>query len=273
MYTLISKTGERIIPENFESREEYLLWLRHLFAYKFTQDITSKDSFVLEVGCGEGYGTSFLSQNVAKIIGLDIDNKTILHASKKYGSGNCIFKLYDGRNIPYNDNTFDVVISFHVIEHIRDDINYISEIYRVLKKKGVLIITTPNRAYRLKLGQKPFNRFHVREYYLQELEKILKNKFSDVKLWGIRGTEDVNKMEIDRINKIRRIISLDRFNFRRLIPESIKILIINILKTKILINNDSKNSISFRNKYSLANYYIIKDHIEESLELLGICNK
>jgi len=271
MYTLISKTGERIIPGNFESRDEYLLWLRHLFAYKFAQDITPKDSFVLEVGCGEGYGTSLLSKNVAKIIGLDIDNKTILHASKKYESRNCIFKLYDGKNIPYSNDTFDVVISFHVIEHIKEDLNYISEIYRVLKKNGLLIITTPNRTYRLKPGQKPFNRFHVREYNPQELEKTLKNKFLDVKLWGISGTENINKLEIERIKKILRIISLDPFNFRRLIPESIKISIIKILKTNILIDNDDKKSISL--KYSLADYYIIKDHIEESLELLGICNK
>lgn len=63
MTELILKTGKRIIPEQFESKKEYLLYLRHLFAYEFAKDNISKNSFVLEVGCGEGYGTSLISRS------------------------------------------------------------------------------------------------------------------------------------------------------------------------------------------------------------------
>jgi len=82
MIDSILKKGGRVIPGSFKSREEYLVYLRHLFAYEFAKSMIPENSFVLEVGCGEGYGTNLLSQHVRKIIGLDIDKKTITHASK-----------------------------------------------------------------------------------------------------------------------------------------------------------------------------------------------
>ncbi len=273
MTELISIKGERIIPEKFESKEEYLIYLRHLFAYEFAKDKFSDNSYVLEVGCGEGYGTSLLSQNGVNIIGLDVDKNTIEHGSNKYGSENCIFRVYDGVNIPYENDTFDTVISFQVIEHIQDDINYVSEIYRVLKRNGFFILTTPNRTYRLKSGQKPWNRFHIREYYPDELENILKNKFLDVKVWGIRGNEEVQKIEIERVKQGISIISFNPLNLRKLIPEPLKPVIIKILRRITHRNHRSKNDRDFLNKYGLKDYYAIKSNVRESLDLLGICKK
>lgn len=266
---MITKNGERIIPEEFNSKEEYLLYLRHLFAYEFAKDKISENSFVLEVGCGEGYGTNLLSQRSGKIIGLDVEKDTIAHSSGKYEAENCLFRTYDGVKIPYEDNTFDTVISFQVIEHIQDDINYVSEIYRVLKRNGIFILTTPNRTNRLKPGQKPWNRFHIREYYPEELEKILSNKFYDVKIWGIRGNEEVERIEMVRIKQHINIISLDPLNIRKLIPKPLK----KILKRINHKEHSAKDDENFLNKYDLKNYYIIKSDVRESLDLLGICKK
>lgn len=273
MTELISKTGEQILPEKFESKEEYLLYLRHLFAYEFAKDKISENSFALEVGCGEGYGTSLLSQKVVKIIGLDVDINTIAHASKKYGSDNCVFKMYDGVKIPYEENTFDAVISFQVIEHIQDDINYVSEIYRVLKRNGIFILTTVNGIYRSKPGQKSWNRFHVREYCPHDLENILKNKFLDMKVWGIRGNHEVQRIEIERVKQRVSIISFDPLNLRKLIPESLTPLIIKILRKITHRNQGSKNDRDFLNKYSVKDYYVIKTNVRDSLDLLGFCKK
>jgi len=266
---MITKNGERIIPEEFNSKEEYLLYLRHLFAYEFAKDTISENSFVLEVGCGEGYGTNLLSQHSGKIIGLDVDKDTIAHSSGKYGAENCLFRTYDGVKIPYEDNTFDTVVSFQVIEHIQDDINYVSEIYRVLKRNGIFILTTPNRTNRLKPGQKPWNRFHIREYYPEELEKILNNKFYDVKMWGIRGNEEVQRIEMERLKQHISIISLDPLNIRKLIPKPLK----KFLKKINHKEHSAKDDENFLNKYDLKNYYLIKSDVRESLDLLGICKK
>lgn len=267
------KTGEQIIPKKFESKEEYLLYLRHLFAYYFAKDNILENSAVLEVGCGEGYGTFLLQKKFKKIIGLDVDKNIVAHASKKYGSENCIFRVYDGLKLPYKDDTFDAVISFQVIEHIQDDINYISEIYRILKRNGIFLLTTPNRTYRLKPGQKPWNRFHIREYYLHELENILKNKFLDIKVWGIRGDEEVQRIETERVKQGLGINSFVLLNLRKIIPETLKPVIIKILRRIIHRNQRSKNKRYFLNKYSLKNYYIIKSNLRDSLDFLAICKK
>jgi len=56
----------------------------------------------------------------------------------------------------FKDNSFDVVISFQVIEHISDSMAYINELYRVLKRNGKIIIVTPDRVSRLFSHQKPW---------------------------------------------------------------------------------------------------------------------
>ena len=269
MMAITTNNGERIIPEEFKSKEEYLLYLRHLFAYEFAKERIPEKAFVLEVGCGEGYGTKLLSQSVGKIIGLDVDKNTIAHSSVKYGAENCFFRTYDGVKIPYEDSTFDTVVSFQVIEHIEDDANYVSEIYRVLKGNGTLILTTPNRTNRLKPGQKPWNKFHIREYYPEELEKILNNKFYDVKIWGIRGNDEVQRIEMERLKRHISIISTDPLNLRKLIPKPLKNLLRRINHSEHTTNNDEE----LLNKYDIKNFYLIKSDVRESLDLLGICKK
>jgi len=273
MTKLISKTTERLIPENFETKEEYLLYLRHLFAYQIATEKISKNSFVLEVGSGEGYGTKLMSEHVKKIVGLDVDEHTIIHAQEKYGSGNCVFKLYDGLKIPFDDNMFDAIISFQVIEHIQDDNNYVSEIYRVLKSDGIAILTTPNKFLRLKPGQKPWNKFHVREYDHEELEVVLKNKFSDVKVWGIFGNEEVQRIEIARVKRGLSLISLDPLNLRKLIPNRIKLNIYKILTEIKKEKPGIKDEKNFKDWYSLKDFSFSEKNVSESLDLLGVLRK
>lgn len=276
MIKQITKTGERILPEKLESAEEYLIFLRHLFAYEFAKHRITKTNFVLEVGCGEGYGSSLISRYASKIIGLDVDDSVITYASKKYGSENCFFEVYDGLKIPYEKDTFDVIVSFQVIEHIKDDINYLSEIYRVLKKNGIFILSTPNKTHRLKPNQKPWNRFHIREYNPQEIENLLKNKFFDVKVWGICGNEEIQRIELDRLKLKLKIVSFDPFNLRNLIPKQISPIIIRTIE-KISRMFSKKQNIKanedFFKKYQLNNYYIEKINVNDSLDLLGICKK
>ena len=269
----IKKTGERIIPEDIKSREEYLLYLRHLYAYDFVKNIVTKDSLVLEVGCGEGYGSYLLSQYVKKIVGLDIDAETINHASNKYLSQSCTFEIYDGVNIPYKENTFDAVISFQVVEHIHDDMNYISEIHRILKQRSTFIITTPNRAYRLKPGQRPWNRFHVREYSAISLKDLLSSTFLGITIWGILGNDEIQKIERERVKQILRINSFDPFNLRRLIPEQLKPKIIDLLKKIVAQNRKIENEKDFLQKYTSKDFYTTKNDVENSLDLLGVCTK
>ncbi len=267
------KTIERLTPEKVRSQEENLLYLRHLFAYEFVKNTINQDSLVLDLGCGEGYGTSLLSQNLRKVIGLDVDKKTVAEASQRYGSKNCFFEVYDGLKIPYGDDSFDAVVSMQVIEHVKDDIHYVSEAYRILKKNGIFILTTPNKTYRLKPGQKPWNRFHFREYYPEELENLLKKYFSEVKVWGIRGIEEIQKKEMQRAKQNSKIASFDPLNLRNLIPEPWELAIKKAIKKMVGKTKIDKKNKESLDKYRVEDYYVIKDKVQESLDLLGVCRK
>ncbi|MEI7895988.1 MAG: class I SAM-dependent methyltransferase [bacterium] len=273
MAQLISKSSLRIIPGTFESKEEYLLYLRHVFAYEFAKENISKNSSVLEMGCGEGYGTSLMSEHVEKITGLDVDANAVDHAQNKYGSSNCTFTLYDGRKIPFRDNTFDAVISFQVIEHVEDDANFVAEIFRILKNNGIFIVTTPNRTLRLKPGQKPWNKFHLREYSPDQFEMLLKNKFEGATVWGIRGNDEVQRVESDRVAKSLKIASFDPLNLRRLVPGSLKQFFGKVLGKLKKMDHGAAGNADFAEKYSLNDYFVIKTDVSNSLDLLSILKK
>lgn len=268
----MTKTRERIIPEDFKTKEEFLIFLRHSFEYMSAKEKLPPDSFILEFGCGEGYGTNFLSKSVKKIIGIDIDRNTINSASDKYGSENCIFQQFDGIKIPYGNNTFDAVVSFHVIEHVQDDLSFISEIYRVLKKEGTLIIATPNKTYRVKKNGKFINEFHLREYFSNELKQVLQSKFSDIKIVGVFGNKEVQQIEIERLKLITGIISYDLLNISRVIPPFIKTIIFKLLKNIFYKSKDRKDG-DYLSKFSAKDYYLAENNIENSLDFLAICKK
>jgi SAM-dependent methyltransferase len=255
MIVNMKHSGERISPLNFKSKVDHLLYLRHLFAYEYAiKTFLDKDE-ILEIGCGEGYGTSLISKGVKEIVSLDVDLKTLKHARDKYGS-DCNFALYDGTNLPIKSDKFDGVVSFQVIEHVRNDSKYVSEIKRILKNDGIFLCTTPNRAYRLKPGQKPWNPFHLREYYAKDLENALKNAFSEVEVVGIRGTDEVQEIEIKRVKQ--------RGNLQKIL-NGIKLIVTNNLSI-MPISGD------FSRKYTASDFYIT-DNPNEGLDLLGICRK
>lgn len=132
---------------------------------------------VLDVGCGLGYGSEIIKNTTNQIIGIDIDKESIDYARKNYGDF-ANFLVYDGKKIPFPDEHFDLVCSLEVIEHI--DKNYheafYNEIKRVLKKGGILVISTPNRNFFIKKIMKTFgwkNPYHKYEYSLSEFENFL----------------------------------------------------------------------------------------------------
>lgn len=249
MTTTLPHTGERIRPDAAESVEDYLLYTRHVFAYEVARPFISGTSVVLDLGCGEGYGTHRLSHSVRRVVGLDVDPTTVAHAAQHYGSTRCAFRVYDGVTIPAEANAFDGVVSFQVIEHLHDDRQYLSEVYRVLKPGGVFLLTTPNRLHRLKPGQQPRNRFHVREYHPDEFAALLHGQFPESAVWGIRGTDEVQRIELDRVN-----------------PQTLVRMFNKVVRRQSLKHGDGL-------RYGLQDFFVIQEQVSESLDLLGVCRK
>jgi hypothetical protein len=102
---------------------------------------------------------------------------------------------------------------------------------------------------------------------------MLKKYFSTIKLLGIQATEKVMSREKARIKQNRLINYMDPLNLRNIVPESIKPIIIQFLRSILNIKRIRGKYDNFVNKYSLQNYYIVDKDIEFSLDLFGICKK
>ena len=162
----------------------------------------ANDKYVLDYGCGRGYGAALVSNYADTIIGVDINKEVINYCNKTHSALNLSFEKIDPNYLlPFEDKFFDVIVSFQVIEHIPEVQRYLFELKRVLKDGGVLFITTPNRKHRLLPLQKPWNPEHIREYSLRLLYEELIPVFKKVKVLGVYGTEEINSIEYNRVKQ------------------------------------------------------------------------
>ena len=159
-------------------------------------------SIVLEVGCGYGFFSEIVSQYCSSLYATDINDyfPSSLKKKKKIK----YYKNVDAQKLPYKNNYFDIVYSIDVVEHIENDIAFINENLRVLKKGGKLIIGTPNRNRLINFILKKLKRerkyplcvgkdmvgndvIHLREYYLDEIMNLLNKSSYNIKIEKIRG--------------------------------------------------------------------------------------
>ena len=178
---------------------ENVVFQRHLVAYKEAVKIVH--GTVLEIGSGEGYGIMELAPLADKYIAID---KYAPNTSKVLnGKNNINFIQTEVPPLKEIDSeSVDFVVTFQVIEHIQNDKFFLSEIRRVLKPAGKLIMTTPNIL--MSLTKSPW---HIREYTPLQMNDIVTSFFSNVELKGVFGNEKVmdyyqrNKEAVERITK------------------------------------------------------------------------
>ena len=171
-------TGERLIPKVNVGRAFYY---EHLTRYLFASQIV-KDKTVLDLGCGSGYG-SFILKNTGhakKVIGIDISSDAINYAKENYDDNDINFRIGDIRKLnSIKNNSIDIVVSFEVLEHIREQGKMLSEVKRILKKNGLLIISTPNI-----LTYPKGNKYHLKELSPKNFEKLLKKHFKNINIFS-----------------------------------------------------------------------------------------
>ncbi|WP_017815611.1 class I SAM-dependent methyltransferase [Paenibacillus shenyangensis] len=174
-------TGERFIPNNDGLEIE----AEHMHRYSSIAE-SLKGMRVLDAGCGTGYGSFLISQFAKKVVGIDISQEAVDWCNKNYASQkNLEFIQGSLEAIPFDREEFDCVVSFEVIEHVDPSIQrtFLGEARRVLKKNGVLIISTPNKlVYTDKSGY--HNPFHIHEFYEDEFKQFLNQEFLVTKFYN-----------------------------------------------------------------------------------------
>jgi SAM-dependent methyltransferase len=264
-----SVIGERIVPEQFRvARKQYLLYLRHHFIYDWALGRIDAGANLLEVGCGEGYGSNMFASKIGRVTGLDLNSDAVAHASERYGADNLSFTSYDGVTFPFEDGAFDSAVSFQVIEHVDDDAAFVAQIGRVLAPGSSFLMTTPNRLLRLAPGQKPWNRYHKREYGPEDFKTLLSAEFSDVQVCGIVGSPEVQKVLTTNLRAGNPLAVA----LKRHLPESLKLSLLQ-LKASLpsVLGGDRKRE--YLEKYSYRDFSVVAGEADGGLDLLAICRK
>lgn len=117
----------------------------HHLKFRFFEEHIQNSDAVLDIGCGPG---TFLGNfnNYAKAVGVDISEQQIEYATEHYASGFRTFRSFDGKVIPFEDNSYDVVVLIEVVEHLQVPTvqALLEEALRVLKPHGRIYVSTPN---------------------------------------------------------------------------------------------------------------------------------
>lgn len=179
-------TGERLVPGKVDLELE----VEHMNRYIFASDLV-KDKKVLDAACGTGYGTALLAQTAQKVCGIDISEEAISYAKSNYSAENVDFTVANIEKLPFENDFFDVVVSFETIEHVdaQKQEKFLCEVKRTLKKDGIFIISTPNKDVYKNRGE---NHFHVSEFSFVEFKSFLEKRFKNVKMFS-------QKLEIGNI--------------------------------------------------------------------------
>lgn len=170
-------TGERFVPGTPGE-----IWYEHWHRYHFAVALVAGRR-VLDVACGEGYGSALLAGSALSVTGVDLAPAAIAHARGSYARPNLEFIEADCTRLPFDDASFDVVVSFETIEHITAQEAFLDEVKRVLAPEGLVVLSSPNRP-EYSHARGIVNPFHVRELDRTELANLVAPRFAHHAWYG-----------------------------------------------------------------------------------------
>lgn len=171
--SLLSEPQERFDPE---APGGTLLAAEHLVRYRWAATAAA-EADVLDAACGVGYGTQLLARAAAKsATGVDLSEQAVATARERYGE-EASFLVADAAELPLDTDSIDLAVCFETIEHVERPERVFTELRRVLRPGGVLLVSSPNRGV-----SPPHNPHHVREYTRDELAAELAASFPHVEL-------------------------------------------------------------------------------------------
>jgi len=167
---------------------------------------------VLELGCGEGRGVEIIAPKCDDYLGVDKIGSLAEHLRATYPNFTFRQMVFPPLS-QLMDSSYDVVVSFQVIEHLKRDKEFLHEICRVLKPGGTAILTTPN--IKKTLTRNPW---HIREYTARQLMDLAFPIFEEVKINGITGSKRLWKYYESNKRSVKRITRFDVFNLQYRLP-------------------------------------------------------
>jgi len=183
-------TGERTLPD---VPEENYWYRRHLVVYEWIA-ARLEGKRVVDMACGEGYGSNVLAGAAASVVGVDANPEAHEHARLRYRRPNLRFErdLVESFAEPC-----DAVVFLQTIEHVQDAGAILEHFKSMLVPGGVAYVSTPNLLTLAPPGaEKSDNPWHVREYRAKEFRDLCEAHFSSVEMLGLFHARKLRAHEI-----------------------------------------------------------------------------
>ncbi len=203
----MSLIPERLVPGTLEWE---LFYHEHEQRYRFfAERFVGLD--VLDAACGVGYGSALIARSGAKsVVGIDIDAQTVAYAREHFARPRVTFAQSSAEQLTQLGQTFDVVVSFETIEHLREPARFIAEVRRVLRPGGLFICSTPNRDFAGK-EEKNANPYHLSEMTFAEFSAAFAEHFRIEEQYHQSHSEAFCR-HLQVVEELNRIAKLVRFS-------------------------------------------------------------
>ncbi len=175
----LALTGERTLPD---VPEENYWYRRHLAVYEWIAE-RCRGLDVVDLACGEGYGSAVLARRAARVTGVDANPDAHEHARLRYSAPGVRFvrDLIDS----YSERC-DAVVLLQTIEHVEDAASVLAHMKGMLRPGGTAYVSTPNVLTLAPEGaERSGNPWHVHEYRPREYRALCESRFDHVELLGL----------------------------------------------------------------------------------------
>ncbi len=253
------QTAERVTDD---IKADNYVYQRCLAAYTLCAPMIGGE--VLEIGTGSGYGVEKVAPLTKRFVTID-KFKCALNVAEV--SDNIEFiQMTIPPIVGIDNDSFDYVICFQVLEHIQEDKAFLKEIYRVLRPGGKLILTTPNRLTTLSR-----NPWHIREYTIQELEELMAKVEFEVDTRGVYGSEMVMRYYEDNKKSVERLTKWDFLNLQWRLPRVLLQIPFDVMN-RINRKNLHKNNNALVEQITQEDFFL-READERCLDLFFIASK
>ena len=248
-------TAERVSREASDN----FVFQRSVLAYHYAAEIISGD--VLEIGTGTGYGVEILAPKCKRFITVDKFLDPSVPQVENVEQHQMVVPP-----IGFESGSFDFVVSFQVIEHIKDDTQFVREVARVLRPGGKFIVSTPNAP--MSLTRNPW---HIREYTAEELQNLLSISFSTITPAGVVGNQKIMEYYEKNRQGVERITRFDILDLQHRLPRQLLQIpydILNRINRRRLLKKNTELTTSIE-----MTDYSVSSATDQSFDLFFVAEK